>query len=102
MVSSLSPFLERRSSRFLPLNLVFTFWCGSGCSLLFSDNSDIHWRASALGVYRLWRDSGYAVGALGAGFIADQIGVDGALSVTAVVLVAACALFSLGAQKTHS
>ena len=27
---------------------------------------------------------------------------DGALSVTAVVLVAACALFSLGAQKTHS
>ena len=67
-----------------------------------SDNSAIHWRASALGVYRLWRDSGYAVGALGAGFIADQIGVDGALSITAVVLVLACALFSLGAPKTHS
>ena len=65
-----------------------------------SDNSDSHWRASALGVYRLWRDSGYAVGALGAGFIADRIGVEGALSATAVTLVAACALFTAGAQGT--
>ncbi|MSP62701.1 MAG: MFS transporter [Myxococcales bacterium] len=29
------------------------------------------WRASGLGVYRFWRDLGYAAGALGAGMIAD-------------------------------
>lgn len=32
------------------------------------------WRASAVGVYRLWRDLGYAVGALLAGVIADLFG----------------------------
>ncbi len=33
------------------------------------------WRASAVGVYRLWRDLGYAVGALLAGVVADALGV---------------------------
>lgn len=33
------------------------------------------WRASAVGVYRLWRDGGYAVGALLAGSLADAFGV---------------------------
>jgi MFS family permease len=45
------------------------------------------WRATAVGVYRLWRDGGYAVGALLAGLIADifslrwAIGAVGALTV---------------------
>jgi MFS family permease len=33
------------------------------------------WRASAVGVYRLWRDLGYAVGAVLAGLLADLFGV---------------------------
>jgi MFS family permease len=33
------------------------------------------WRASAVGVYRLWRDGGYAIGALLAGSLADLFGV---------------------------
>ena len=33
------------------------------------------WRASAVGVYRLWRDIGYAIGALLAGIIADLLGL---------------------------
>ena len=33
------------------------------------------WRASAVGVYRLWRDLGYAVGAVVAGLVADLLGV---------------------------
>jgi MFS family permease len=33
------------------------------------------WRASAMGVYRLWRDAGYAFGALLSGIIADLLGV---------------------------
>ena len=43
------------------------------------------WRASAVGVYRLWRDLGYAVGALLAGFIADVFGLGSALWVVAAL-----------------
>jgi MFS family permease len=37
------------------------------------------WRASAVGVYRFWRDLGYAIGALVAGVAADAIGLSGAM-----------------------
>jgi MFS family permease len=37
------------------------------------------WRASSVGVYRLWRDLGYAVGALVAGLTADALGLRGAM-----------------------
>lgn len=43
------------------------------------------WRASAVGVYRLWRDLGYAVGALLAGVTADALGLDAALWLVAAV-----------------
>lgn len=38
------------------------------------------WRASAVGVYRLWRDLGYAVGAVLAGMLADLFGVGVAIA----------------------
>ncbi|MBA3396793.1 MAG: MFS transporter [Deltaproteobacteria bacterium] len=37
------------------------------------------WRASAVGVYRLWRDLGYAIGALLAGLVADFVGAPAAI-----------------------
>ena len=37
------------------------------------------WRASSVGVYRLWRDLGYAVGAVVAGLTADSLGLKGAM-----------------------
>jgi MFS family permease len=37
------------------------------------------WRASAVGVYRLWRDLGYAIGALVAGITADRFGLAAAV-----------------------
>lgn len=37
------------------------------------------WRASSVGVYRLWRDSGYAIGALISGLIADSFGINAAI-----------------------
>jgi MFS family permease len=40
-----------------------------------SDVAHPEWRASAVGVYRLWRDGGYAVGALLAGLLADALGI---------------------------
>ena len=46
------------------------------------------WRASAVGVYRLWRDLGYAVGALLAGFTADRFGLAAALWLVAALTFA--------------
>jgi MFS family permease len=51
------------------------------------------WRASAVGVYRLWRDSGYAIGALIAGITADAVGLRGAI-VTVAILTAASGLIA--------
>jgi MFS family permease len=43
------------------------------------------WRASSVGVYRLWRDLGYAVGAILAGVTADALGLRAAVWVVAVL-----------------
>ena len=48
-----------------------------------SDVVQPSWRASAVGVYRLWRDMGYAVGALLAGGVADAFGLAAATLVIA-------------------
>ena len=44
-----------------------------------SDASRPEWRARSLSVYRFWRDLGYAVGALGAGLMADTYGFGAAI-----------------------
>jgi MFS family permease len=43
------------------------------------------WRASSVGVYRLWRDLGYAVGALIAGVAADALGLEPAMWLVAAL-----------------
>jgi MFS family permease len=43
------------------------------------------WRASSVGVYRLWRDLGYALGALLAGLIADALGLPAAMWAVAAI-----------------
>ena len=55
---------------------------GVGMALLYptllaavSDVAAPRWRATSLGVYRLWRDSGYAFGALAIGIVADAFGL---------------------------
>jgi MFS family permease len=47
-----------------------------------SDVAHPNWRASTVGVYRLWRDAGYAVGALAAGLLADAF--DGSIAIAAI------------------
>ena len=54
-----------------------------------SDLSNPAWRASAVGVYRLWRDSGYALGGLLSGVLADAFGAP-----TAIFSVAGLTFFS--------
>ncbi|MEY4748931.1 MAG: hypothetical protein RIQ60_1145 [Pseudomonadota bacterium] len=67
----------------MPLGITVTWWSlsagltGLGMAMLYPnlsaavvDLSEAKWRASAVGVYRFWRDLGYAVGALGLGMAA--------------------------------
>lgn len=54
-----------------------------------SDVAHPDWRASAVGVYRLWRDGGYAIGALAAGWLADAFDIP-----TAIWAIAALTLLS--------
>jgi MFS family permease len=53
-----------------------------------SDVAHPDWRASAVGVYRLWRDGGYAVGALLTGVLADFAGVPFATAAIAALTFA--------------
>ena len=46
------------------------------------------WRARSVGVYRLWRDGGFAVGALLAGILADAYGIPAAISAVAALTAA--------------
>ncbi|HSR64442.1 MAG TPA: MFS transporter [Xanthomonadaceae bacterium] len=58
------------------------------------------WRASAVGVYRLWRDLGYAVGALLAGLVADALGPAAALWTVAALTFASGALVAVRMRET--
>jgi MFS family permease len=58
------------------------------------------WRASAVGIYRLWRDLGYAIGALLAGFTADLFGVRAAVYLVAAITFASGALVALRMRET--
>jgi len=46
------------------------------------------WRARSVGVYRLWRDGGFAVGALLSGVLADLYGIPAAIAAVAVLTAA--------------
>jgi MFS family permease len=65
---------------------------GAGTAMVYptllasiSDVAHPRWRGSAVGVYRLWRDSGYAVGALVAGVLADIFSMATAIGAVAVL-----------------
>jgi MFS family permease len=71
-----------------------------------SDVAHPTWRASAVGVYRLWRDGGYAIGALLAGVLADALGIPfaiatiGGLTFLSGLIVAGVMYETLPAQAT--
>lgn len=71
-----------------PLWVTAAALMGLGTALVYptllaavSDVAHPEWRASAVGVYRLWRDGGYAVGALLSGVLADALGMNWAIGV---------------------
>jgi MFS family permease len=58
------------------------------------------WRASSVGVYRLWRDLGYAIGALLAGVTADWVGLPAAMWLVAALTLASG--FVVGARMSET
>ena len=59
------------------------------------------WRGSAIGLYRLWRDSGYAIGALLAGALADSFGMNVAIAAVGGVTLASGLLAAVRMPETH-
>ncbi len=58
------------------------------------------WRASTVGVYRLWRDLGYAVGALLSGLVADAFGVTSAIWLVAALTFASGSVAAVRMRET--
>jgi MFS family permease len=67
-----------------------------------SDAAAPEWRARSLGVYRFWRDLGYAIGALLAGVIADLVGIGWAIGVVGgLTLLSGCVVAIVMAETRH-
>jgi MFS family permease len=92
----------------------FAWWAGAAVLLgagtamvyptLLSVVGDVahpSWRARAVGVYRLWRDAGFAVGALIAGLLADAFGVRVAVWTVAALTALSGVIVAVRMYETH-
>ena len=80
---------------------------GAGTALVYptllaavGDVAHPAWRARAVGVYRLWRDAGFAVGALLAGVLADAFGVRAAVWAVAALTAASGVVVAVRMYET--
>jgi MFS family permease len=96
-------------SHALAAGLAGAFLLGVGTSLVYptllaaiSDATHPDWRAAALGVYRFWRDSGYAIGALIGGITAAIASLDAAVAVAAILTAASGILAWTFMRETHA
>jgi MFS family permease len=60
------------------------------------------WRASSVGIYRLWRDGGFAAGALLAGLTADWLGLAAAIWAVAALTAVSGIVVALRMYETHT
>jgi MFS family permease len=81
---------------------------GLGMALLYpnlmtvpSDAAHPTWRSAGMGVYRMWRDSGYAVGAVLIGLSMEFVNVAAAFYVTAGLMFASGAVVYVWMEETH-
>jgi MFS family permease len=92
----------------------FTPWAvgavllGAGTAMVYptllaaiGDVAHPQWRASAVGVYRLWRDGGFAVGALLAGILADTFTIETAVWAVAAITAASGFVVAARMYETH-
>jgi MFS family permease len=96
------------------LNNTFAYWAvaavllGAGTAMVYpallasiGDVAHPAWRARSVGVYRLWRDCGFAVGALLAGVVADALGVQAAVWTVAALTAASGLVVAFRMYETH-
>jgi MFS family permease len=77
--------------------IIISSLIGAGMAMLYptllavvGDVADPKWRATSLGVYRMWRDGGYAIGAFLIGFVMDLFSIEfGFYFTTGCMLVSA-------------
>jgi MFS family permease len=92
----------------------FTWWLaasallGAGTAMVYptllaviGDVAHPLWRARAVGVYRLWRDSGYAAGAIVGGIAADLWGLRAAVWAATAITVASGLVVAGRMYETH-
>jgi MFS family permease len=93
---------------------VFAWWVvaavvlGIGTAMVYptllaaiGDVADPSWRARSVGVYRLWRDSGFAIGALLAGILADVVSIEVATHAVAALTAASGLVVVFRMTETH-
>jgi MFS family permease len=92
----------------LAAGLAGAFLLGVGTALVYptllaavSDATHPDWRAVALGIYRFWRDCGYAIGALIGGITAAIASLDAAVTVAAVLTAISGLLAWAFMDETH-
>ncbi len=96
------------------LGVTFTVWAvaavllGAGTAMVYptllavvGDVAHPAWRARSVGVYRLWRDGGFAVGALLAGVVADAFGILAAIWVVAALTAASGLVVAIRMYETR-
>jgi MFS family permease len=96
------------ADRFTPW-VVGSVLLGAGTALVYptllaavGDVAHPRWRATAVGVYRLWRDAGYVVGALLAGVVADAYDLRAAVWVVAALSLVSGAVVAARMQSGPS
>ncbi len=60
------------------------------------------WRASSVGIYRLWRDLGYAIGAIISGIVADFFGVHAAIGLIGALTFLSGVIVAKRMKETHT
>jgi len=81
---------------------------GLGMALLYpnlmtvpGDAAHPTWRAAGMGVYRMWRDAGYGVGAILIGFSMEFINAEAAFYMTAILMFLSGAIVYVWMEETH-
>ena len=92
----------------------FTAWAlgamvlGAGTAMVYptllaaiGDVAHPTWRARSVGIYRLWRDGGFAIGALLAGILADLISIPAAIYAVAALTATSGIVAAVRMYETH-
>jgi MFS family permease len=81
---------------------------GLGMALLYpnlmtvpGDAAHPTWRSAGMGVYRMWRDSGYGVGAILIGLTMEIVHVEAAFYLTAILMFASGTIVYAWMEETH-